>query len=102
VGGRRKRPLYILMYTMYMALHIADTEVSALVAEFAKMEGTTKTEALRRLLREAVAERKKRAKRAGFRELAESIAEQARREGVRPVTKEEMDNLWGMEILDGH
>jgi hypothetical protein len=90
------------MYNMYMALHIADAEVSNLAAEFAKMEGATKTEALRRLLREAVAERKKRAKRSGFRELAQTIAEQARREGVKPVTKEEMDHLWGMEILDGH
>jgi hypothetical protein len=90
------------MYNMYMALHIADNEVSSLATEFAKLEGTTKTEALRRLLREAVADLKKREKRAGFLELAEEISQQARREGVKPVTKKEMDDLWGMDILDGH
>ena len=87
---------------MYMALHIADSEVSSLAAEFAKLEGTTKTEALRRLLREAVAERKKQEKRAGFLELAEKISQQARLERVKPATKKEMDDLWGMDILNGH
>ena len=87
---------------MYMALHIADAEVSELATEFAKMEGTTKTEALRRLLREAVAERKKQEKREGFFELGIKIGEQARRRGLPPVTKEEMDDLWGMDQLNGH
>ena len=95
--------MYIRLYNIYMALHIADPEVTSLVADLAKMEGTTKTEALRRVLREAVEERKKQEKRKGFRELAERIAAQARREGVKPVTKEEMDDLWGMDdILNGH
>lgn len=86
---------------MYMALHIADNEVSALATEFAQLEGTTKTEALRQLLRAVVMERKKREKRAGFLELAEKISEQARRERIKPVTKKEMDDLWGMDVLNG-
>jgi hypothetical protein len=94
--------MYIPMYNMYMALHIADSEVSSLATEFAKLEGTTKTEALRRLLRDTVAERKKQEKRAGFLELTEKISEQARRERIKPVTKKEMDELWGMDILGGH
>jgi hypothetical protein len=93
--------MYIKVYNMYMALHIADPEVSALASEFAKMEGTTKTEALRRLLREAVAERKKHEKRAGFFELGVRIGDEARRRGLPPVTKDEMDDLWGMDQLDG-
>ena len=85
-----------------MALHIADPEVTSLVADLAKLEGTTKTEALRRLLRKTVAERQKDAKREGFREFAMRIGDEARRKDIMPVTKEEMDDLRGMNDLDGN
>jgi hypothetical protein len=82
------------MYTVYMALHIADAEVASLVTDLARMEGTTKTEALRRLLRKTIAEKQKEKKREGFRELALSIGAEARRKRVPAVTKAEMDDLW--------
>jgi hypothetical protein len=83
------------MYNKYMALHIADIEVTILVSDLAKIEGTTKTEALRRLLRKAIAERQTEQKRAGFREFALSVAAEARGNSVAPSTKQEMDDLWG-------
>jgi hypothetical protein len=87
---------------MYMALHVADPEVSQLVTDLAKLEHTTKTEALRRVLREAIKAKQIAAKREGFRELATRIAAEAREENVAPVTKQEMDDLWGMDDLVGH
>ena len=80
-----------------MALHIADEEVARLVSDLANLEAATKTEALRRVLRDAVKQRRAAAKRKDFREFALRIAADARSKGVRPVTKEQMDELWGME-----
>lgn len=85
-----------------MALHIADPEVSRLAADLAALECTTKTEALRRVLRDAVKAKQLSVKRQGFRELASRIIADARKQKIQPVTKEEMDNLWGMDELDGH
>lgn len=84
-----------------MALHIADPEVSRLAADLARLGNTTKTEALRQVLREAVKAKQISAKREGFRELASRIIADARRQNAEPVTKEEMDELWGMDELDG-
>jgi hypothetical protein len=86
---------------MYMALHIADAEVSRLATALAKLERTTKTEAVRRALRRTLAERRREAKRKGFREFAESLVAAGREQEVAPVTKEEMDALWGMDVVDG-
>ncbi len=86
---------------MYMALHIADSEVSRLAGDLAKLGNTTKTEALRRVLREAVKAKQVSAKREGFQEFALRIAADAREKKVQPVTKKEMDDLWGMDELNG-
>lgn len=86
---------------MYMALHIADPEVSRLAGELAKLGNTTKTEALRQVLREAVKAKQVSAKREGFRELALQTVADAREKKIPPVTKEEMNDLWGMDELDG-
>jgi hypothetical protein len=94
--------MYIPMYNMYMALHIADPEVSDLVTDLAKLEGASKTETLRRLLRKAMAERQKDKARAGFREFAAGLVVTARRKNLSPSSKQEMDNLWGMNEFDGH
>jgi len=85
-----------------MALHIADPEVSRLVTKLAKLEKTTKTEAMRRLLRKAMADRDRAAKAQEFRKYATRIGNEARKRGIKPVTKEEMDYFWGMDRLDGH
>lgn len=87
---------------LYMALHIADPEVSRLAADLAALDRTTKTEALRRVLREAVKAKQVAAKRENFRELATQIAAKAREANVAPVTKQEMDDFWGMDDLVGH
>jgi hypothetical protein len=79
---------------MYMALHIADTDVSKLVTDLAKSEGTTKTEALRRLLRKTMAERQKAMTRAGFRAFALDLMAEARLKRTAPASKAEMDDLW--------
>jgi antitoxin VapB len=84
-----------------MALHIADAEVSRLASALAKLERTTKTEAVRRALRQTLAERRREAKRKGFREFAEGLVAEGREQGIAPVTKEEMDALWGMDVVDG-
>jgi hypothetical protein len=85
-----------------MALHVADPEVDRLVTKLAKLEKTTKTEMLRRLLRKALEGRERARKRKRFFEVATRVAEEAQRRGIRPVTKEEMDWLWGMDQLDDH
>jgi hypothetical protein len=77
-----------------MALHIADPEVSALMAEYVKATGMSKTEALRRLLRDAVQQEARKQKKSKFREVAYSIMEQAKRENQKPYTKEEADALF--------
>jgi hypothetical protein len=84
---------------MYMALHIADPEVSRLAADLAKFEKTTKTEAVRRVLREAVKRHEADERVSRFRRVATAIAEEARRQKIKPVTKKEFDNLWGMDEL---
>lgn len=81
-----------------MALHIADPEVSALMTEYVKATGMSKTEALRRLLRDAVQEiaqhEARKQKKAKFREVAYSIMEKARQQNQPPHTKEEADALF--------
>lgn len=79
---------------MYMALHIADADVTRLVTDLAKSEGTTKTEALRRLLKKTMAERQRDVTRAGFREFALGLMAEARLKKTAPATKAEMDDLW--------
>jgi hypothetical protein len=83
---------------LYMALHIADPEVSALMTEYVKATGMTKTEALRRLLRHAVQEvtqqETRKQRRAKFREIAYEIMEKARQQNQPPHTKEEADALF--------
>ena len=84
-----------------MALHVADPEVSKLVTKLAKLEKTTKTELLRRLLKKAFEDRDRHKKALEFREYAIRIGDEARKKGIKPVTKKEMDWLWGVEQLDG-
>jgi len=93
--------VYIPCTVMYMALHIADAEVSRLATALAKLERTTKTEAVRRALRRTLAERQGEAKPKGLREFAEGLVAAGREQGIGPVTKEEMDALWGMDVVDG-
>ena len=84
-----------------MALHIADPEVSRLATDLARLENTTKTEALRRVLRQALADREIAEKRKGFREFAYKMIEDTRKLNLPPVTKKEMDDLWGMDEIIG-
>jgi hypothetical protein len=93
--------MYIRCTIMYMSLHIADPEVDRLAAVLAKLDRTTKTEAVRRALVQTLTDRRREAKRKGFREFAESLVEEARRQSVKPSTKQEMDDLWGMSTVDG-
>jgi hypothetical protein len=86
---------------MYMALHIADPEVSRLAADLARLENTTKTEALRRVLRQAIADREIAEKRKGLREFTYKLIEDARKRNLPPMTKQEMDKLWGMDEIIG-
>lgn len=80
---------------MYMALHITDPEVSKLADQLAALDKTTKTEALRHLLRREIEERKVREQRRNFADVAGQIIKEARAKEVKPVTKQEMDELWG-------
>jgi len=80
---------------MYMALHIADVEISQLVTKLASLEKTTKTEALRRLLRRELEGRELREQRRKFHELALQIIKESRPQGFHPPTKDEIDDMWG-------
>lgn len=80
---------------LYMALHIADSEVDQLMTELARIDNLSKTEALRRLLRRELDDRKLRERRRAFSGVATYIAESARQKDLPRVTKEEMDSLWG-------
>ena len=84
-----------------MALHITGPEVSRLAADLARLENTKKTETLRRVLRQAVADREIAEKRKGFRELAYKMIEETRKLNLPPVTKKEMDDFWGMDEIIG-
>jgi hypothetical protein len=79
---------------MYVALHIADPEVSALMAKYVEVTGMSKTEALRHLLRDAIQQEMRKQKKSRFREIAYGIMEQARKENQKPYTKEESDALF--------
>ena len=59
-----------------------------------KATGMSKTEALRRLLRDAVQQEARKQKKSKFREVAYRIMEQARQENQKPYTKEEADALF--------
>ena len=86
-----------------MALHIADPEVSRLAEKLARLENTTETEALRRVLGQAVADREAVEKRKSFREVGYNIIEKGRRKNLPLVTKQDMDDLWGTdEVLGGN
>jgi hypothetical protein len=78
-----------------MALHIADPEVSRLATELAKLQQTTKTEALRRALRTAIGQHGAKERAAQFRNVALQIIKEAKEKSIEPVTKEEMDEMWG-------
>ena len=80
---------------MYMALHIADSEVSQLAAKLAELDKTSKTESLRRLLRRELEERERRERRKTFHEVATEIIREARAKQIKPPTKEEIDEMWG-------
>ncbi len=84
---------------MYMALHIADPEVSRLAADLAKFEKTTKTEALRRVLREAVKKYEAHERAERFRRTVDEIVASGRKLKIKPITKEERDELWAMDEL---
>ncbi len=77
-----------------MALHIADPEVSELMAAYAGATGMSKTEALRRLLREALAQQKRNELKADFKQVAYRIAAKNRARKLSPVTKEEADSIF--------
>ena len=77
-----------------MALHIADVEVSALLTEYTKVTGMSKTEAMRRLLREAVQEQRRQQNKADFVAVAKRIVEKNRRLNLPPLTKEEQDAIF--------
>jgi hypothetical protein len=85
-----------------MALHIADPEVGKLVTKLAKLEKITKTELLRRVLRKAMQDREHLEKRKGLKDLMDRIIAEGRKRRLKPVTKKEMDKLWGMDQLDGY
>ncbi|HEX4170563.1 MAG TPA: type II toxin-antitoxin system VapB family antitoxin [Bryobacteraceae bacterium] len=77
-----------------MALHIADSEVSRLMTEYAQQTGMSKTEALRRLLREAVQREKGKQLKADFKNVAYRIVEKNRPLNLPPLTKEEADSIF--------
>jgi hypothetical protein len=77
-----------------MALHFADPEVTELMNEYVKETGMSKTEALRRLLRDALAQQKRRRNKAAFEKVAHRIIKKNRARNLPPITREEVDNIF--------
>lgn len=77
-----------------MALHLADPEVTELMNEYAKETGMSKTEALRRLLREALNQQKRRKNKAAFERVAHRIIKKNRARNLAPITREEVDKIF--------
>jgi hypothetical protein len=76
-----------------MALHFADPEVTRLMNEYVKETGMSKTEALRRLLRDAL-EQQKRRQAKDFERVAHRIIKKNRSRTLAPITKEEVDKIF--------
>jgi hypothetical protein len=62
--------------------------------EYVKVTGMSKTEALRRLLRDALEQQKRRQNKASFEKVAHRIIEKNRALNIAPVTKEEADSVF--------
>lgn len=77
-----------------MALHINDAEVTDLMNRYVEATGMSKTEALRRLLREAVHQQERSRKKENLRKVAMEIIEKSRKLNLPPITKEEMDEIF--------
>lgn len=77
-----------------MTLHIRDDKAAELARQLAKRKGVTETEAIVQALEAALAQDSR-----PLSERIREIAEEAQRLGDkskgRPVTKEEIDDLWG-------
>ncbi len=79
---------------MYMAIHVADPEVTQLLNTYVGQTGMTKTEALRRLLKTAVSEEARKLQKKNFRAVALEIMAEARQAGKAAPTKDEIDALY--------
>lgn len=77
-----------------MALHFADPEVTKLMNEYASETGMSKTEALRRLLRDALKQQRRQKNKANFEKVAHRIIKKNRARNLAPLTKEEVDKIF--------
>jgi hypothetical protein len=77
-----------------MALHIADPEVTRLMNEYVKVTGLSKTESLRRLLRQALQEQRRNKNKTAFADAARRITEKNRALNLAAVTKQEADSIF--------
>ncbi len=77
-----------------MALHINDPEVTDLMNRYVKATGMSKTEAMRRLLREAVQQEERAYKNENLEAVARRIMEKNRKLNLPPITKEEADAIF--------
>lgn len=79
-----------------MALHIADSEVSDLVAQLAKLEGANKTETLRRVLRSALDVKKKETAKGDLMDFIGRMKEKTKKRPAKAPSKKEFDEMWGV------
>lgn len=79
-----------------MALHIRDDRALKLAKKLAARRGTTMTRAVVEALEAALA-REQRPLAERLAEIADDIARLGDRKRGRPVTKQEIDELWGNE-----
>ena len=79
---------------VYMALHIADKEVSDLMTQYSRVTGMSKTEALRRLLQEALLRQSMNSDLQDFDTVARQLIERNKHLNLPPVSKEEMDSIF--------
>ena len=78
---------------MYMAIHISDNEVSELMVQYAQVTGMSKTEVLRRLLREGLL-RQKLSHGEDFDTVARRLIRKNKHLNLPPVSKDEMDSIF--------
>jgi hypothetical protein len=77
-----------------MALHIDDPEVTDLMNRYVKATGMSNTEALRRLLRNAVQQEEAGKDKKEFEAVARRIMEKNRKLNLPPITNEEADAIF--------
>ena len=84
-----------------MAVHIADSQVTTLLTQYAELTGMSKTESLRRLLtKEVLAAQQKQYDSSAALAFGARLIKSAREKGIQPYSKQEADAMNDLGDVD--